>query len=267
MTLPPFRPDWEPTRATLQRYAKAITALPRAAAIPDRRWAHVSLHPVHGPTGVEALASTPVALTDGAQLASSFDVLAGVIVVSAGDDVATFVLSEGPSPLSIGTAIADLAVAHGSSFDVESDRYSDAASQTYNEDAAIAWFANTAWVVSVLDAFNEGIEGEISGPHLWPHNFDVATEWYGTRIIEESDGANSQIIVGYYPQGDPYLYSNPIPFDTKWSDTEPPHGAVWHTQGWNGVKLYASQFDGTDDRQVILDIGDFVHDLTRPELT
>lgn len=267
MPLPPLRSDWEPTRLTLQRYAQAISALPRASAEPDPRFAHVSLHPVRSPAGVEAFSSAPVVLADGSQLVSSFDVLGGTIVASAGDDYVTFVLADGPSPHSVGDAIAELARSHGSSIDVETDRYADNSGQKYDQDDALAWFANTAWVVSVFDELNSGLQGELSGPHIWPHGFDLATEWYSSKVVDDSNGANAQIAVGFYPAGDAYFYANPWPFDVEWTEMTPPHGAVWNTDGWNGVKLDASQLDGSHDRQVVLDIAKFVHDLAGPGLS
>lgn len=266
MPLPPLRPDWEPTRATLQRYAQAISAIPRAGAEPDPRWAYVSLHPVRSPAGVEAFSTAPVVLGDGSQLVSTFDVLAGTIVASAGDDYLTFALLDGPSPQSIGEAVLDLSRSHGSSIAVEPERYGDSSPQDYDQDDALAWFANTAWVVSVFDDLNTQIDGELSGPHIWPHHFDAATEWFSPKVVDESSGANAQIAVGFYPEGDPYLYANPWPFDERWTETRPPHGAVWNTDGWNGLKLDASKLDGTDDRQVFLDVARFVHDLARPDL-
>ncbi len=267
MSLPQFRPGWEPTRLTLQKYAKAITALPRVGAEPDRHWTHVSLNAVRGPQGLEAFSSTPVPLNDGTQLVSTFDVLGGSIVASAGDDHIAFVLPDGPSPHSIGSAVAELAASHGSAFDVDVDRYADADAQVYDEEDALAWFTNTAWVTSVFDEFNATLPGITLGPHIWPHGFDVATEWISPKVVEDSDGAKAQIMIGFFPPGDPYFYINPWPFDPAWATVTPPHGAVWNTDGWNGLKLDVADLDGVNDRQIVLDIADFVHTLTRPALS
>jgi hypothetical protein len=86
-------------------------------------------------------------------------------------------------------------------------------------------------------------------------------------VVDDADGANAQITVGFYPPGDPYFYANPWPFDGRWTDLTPPHHSVWNTAGWNGVKLDASMLDGANDRQTVLDVATFVHELTRPELS
>lgn len=267
MSLPALGSDWEPTRATLQKYAHAVTALPRVGADPDPQWAHVSLHPVRSPAGVEAFSSAPVAMSNGTTLVSTFDVLAGSIVTSAGEEYLTFVLSDGPSPHSIGTAIAELAASQGTVLSVDSERYADEDAQEYNEDDALAWFTNSAWVVSVFDELNATLDGTTRGPHIWPHGFDLATEWISSKVIEDSDGANAQIAVGFYPAGEPYFYANPWPFDPAWATVTPPHGASWNTDGWNGVKLDVADLDGSDDRQAVLDMAAFVHSLAGPALS
>lgn len=263
MSLPPLPSDWEPTRLSLQKYAQAISAAPRAGADPDPRWSHVSLHPVRTPGGIEAFTSAPVPLDEGAQLVSTFDVLAGSVVVAAGDDFETFVLADGPSPKSIGAAIEGLLRSHGATIDVDSDRYADDNTQRYTEAHAFAWFENTAWVTSVLDELNAGLDGETSGPHIWPHGFDVATEWFGTRVVDD-EGSNAQIAVGFYPAGDPYFYANPWPFNDAWVNETPPHGAVWNTEGWFGVKLDATALTGKNDRGAVLDVARFVHAIAGP---
>lgn len=266
MPLPALPTDWEPTRLTLQKYAQAITAAPRAGATADPRWAHVSLHPIRTPAGVEAFSTATVPLADGHTLLSTFDVLAGGIVVVAGEDRRTFTLADGPSPRSIGSTIEELAAAHGSTIEVDADRYADDDAQPYDEQAALAWFANTAWVTTVFDTLNANLEGEVSGPHIWPHGFDLATEWFGSKVVDD-DGTNGQVAVGFYPAGDPYFYVNPWPFDERWAAESLPHGATWNTDGWCGAKLEASALTGDDDRQVILDIAEFVHALARPQFS
>ncbi len=266
MTMPPLPREWEPTRLALQRYAQAITALPRVGAPHDDRWTHVSLRPVRANGRVVAFATEAVPLHDGAELVSSLDVASDRITLTAGEEQRILTLSDGPSPRSVGNEIVALADRHGSQFDVDASRYADDSPQSYDTGHATAWFDNTAWVAAAFDEINAGIDGEVTGPHIWPHGFDLATEWFSTRVVEGEDGSpNAQIAIGFYPAGEPYFYANPWPFDPAWASIDLPHGATWNTDGWFGAKLEVSG-TGPISRSVIVELGRFVHDLTRPSL-
>jgi len=267
MQMPPLASAWEPTRLTLQKYAHAMTALPRAGAPEDKRWSHVSLHPTslgHGGTGF-ATAATPLA--DGTDLVTTLDIDHHQIVVTAGTDRIAMDLVPGPSPHSIGTAIADLASDHGSTFEVDAARYEDTEELAYEQWHAKAWHDNTVWVADTFAILNTGVEGETAGPHIWPHGFDVATEWFGTTVVGEGEAAaNSQIAVGFYPAGDAYFYANPWPFTDSWAATPLPDGAIWHVDGWQGAMLPATNLDDSDEREQVLVFARAVHDLAHAAL-
>lgn len=268
MQIPPLAAGWEPTRLTLQRYAHAVTALPRAGAVHDRRWAHVSMQPVHLADGNTGLASAPTPLPDGALLTSTIDVHSDRILIEAGSDSVSVDLVSGPSPKSIGETIAATAASHGSEIEVDSSRYDDDAAQVYDRWHANGWHQNTMWVADTFAVLNTGIDGEIAGPHLWPHGFDVATEWFSTKMVGAGDAAaNAQVAVGFYPDGEAYFYANPWPFEPSWADAELPDGVHWHVEGWQGAVLPVANLTGGDDRQQVLDYAQSVHNLSREALS
>ena len=111
---------WEGTRATLQKYAQAMTALPRAGMPMDARWVHVSMA-----LDATGLLSFSVPLQDGTELVSKIDLVDHQIVISTDDSFQVIGLESGPSPRSIGEAVLDAAAAHGSVFDVEEERFEE----------------------------------------------------------------------------------------------------------------------------------------------
>jgi len=253
--------EWMQTRASLQAYAQALTAFPRVAAPKDRRWSHVAMDPTA--TGF-ASASTPLA--DGTVLDSEIDLVGHVVVVSAGDDRLAFDLSEGPPPRQIGDAVMALTQKHGSDLDVDEDRFSNEATQTYDPAAASAFFEASNAFVAAVRRVNGALEGEIAGPHLWPHGFDIATEWFSERTVDyDGSAANAQIALGWYPVDDAYVYANPWPFMDEFADVALPAGAVWHREGWEGAKLDIPSDSGISSEDVIA-VGAAVHTGTRGSL-
>jgi hypothetical protein len=263
MQMPQISPTWEPTRLTLQKYAQALTAAPRSAAEPSDRWTHVSMHPA--PNG---FSTVPIALGDGTTLVSTIDVENHQIVIAAGSDSRTIDLRTGPSPLSVGETVAAIASEHGTDVNADTSRYEDAEAQTYDPADATSWLENSRWLVDTIAAINTAVSGEVTGPHMWPHGFDVATEWFSAKTVDfNGTETSAQIAIGFYPAGDAYFYMNPWPFDESWADTDLPGAATWHTEGWQGAKLMASDLGDDSDSDVVVALAAAVHDLARDSLS
>ncbi|MGI9666895.1 MAG: DUF5996 family protein [Acidimicrobiia bacterium] len=253
---------WPTTRATLQAYAQALTAFPRAAAVPDPRWSHVSMHPTLG-----GFDSAPTPLADGTELNSSLDLHLHRIVVTAGEDRLTFDMQDGRSPHELGRAVAALTEAHGSSIDVDEDRFSETANPDYSADDAMAFLKAAHMAVSALAYVNETVEGEVTGPHLWPHGFDIASEWYSATTVEvDGSSVNPQIAMGWYPGEESYVYVNPWPFQDSFAAVELPAGASWHLDGWQGAKLDIPH-DGAVEAKEVAQLGLAVHAAAGPPLS
>jgi hypothetical protein len=117
------------------------------------------------------------------------------------------------------------------------------------------------------------LPGETSPVQLWPHGFDLAFEWFGSRIeIYEGAEYPSQLNLGFSP-GDSddqsYFYSNPWPFEGKILLDKPlPKGASWHTEGWQGTILpYLELVGDSKADQRLLDYAAWVFKLTAPTLS
>lgn len=254
MTMPQLPTDWGETRATLQAYSKALTAIPRAAGTPDDRWSHVAMR-----IDLIGLRTVPVPLKDGTELLSTIDLKSHEIVIVAGDDEERIDISAGPSSLSTGEAVVSLAAQHGSDIDVDKERFGDPETLPYNTDHASAFYAAAAYAAEAFSEMNSSLTGEITGPHLWPHGFDIATEWYSTKMAPHGDGeASAQIAVGFYPANESYFYANPWPYEESWGEAPLPPGSSWHLDGWQGAVLSPAGV-GTAD---IVALGLAIHSLT-----
>ncbi|GMQ94755.1 MAG: hypothetical protein BMS9Abin12_2261 [Acidimicrobiia bacterium] len=259
MTLPQLPDDWDATRTTLQAYAHALTAIPRAAGTPDDRWTHVAMKIV--PNGLKT-AQTPLA--DGTNLVATIDLVGHEIVVEAGDDTERIDLRSGPAPADVGERVLKFAAVHGSTIDADRERFADTETKTYVPDHAEAFLSAAVFVAGAFSELNESVPGEVTGPHLWPHGFDIATEWFSPVSVPYGDSeASAQIAVGWYPAGDGYFYANPWPFQDAWGESPVLSGTSWHLEDWQGAVLDSA---GVEHAKVVA-FGNAVHALARDALS
>jgi hypothetical protein len=210
------------------------------------------------------LVSAPTPLADGSDLVATIDLIAHEIVISAGDDVERIDISGGPSPLSIGEALLAAASRHGSDIDADKERFSNSEQLSYDSDHASAFFAAATYASAAFEEMNASIPGEIDGPHLWPHGFDIVTEWYSTKMVPYGDSeARAQIAVGFYPANESYFYANPWPYEESWGEVPPYEGSTWHLEGWQGVVIPPVGMSRSD----IVAFGTSVHNLAREALS
>jgi hypothetical protein len=261
MRLEALPEPWLDTRETLQRYAMAMTAFPRAGAEKHPHWSHVAMDPIPG--GFTAMA-TPLA--DGATLGSILDLHRHRIIVTAGEHSLVFDLTTGPSPRSIGTGMLGLVDRHGGGIAVDEGMFAETSRQTYDAHLTTAFITAAEVAVAALDEVNDDLEGEVHGPHLWPHGFDVATEWISPTIVDDGEStAHAQITTGWYPGAESYVYVNPWPFSETFTSIELPHGASWNTDGWFGAKLAVPR-EGGLSTGAIADVARSVHHRTARSL-
>ncbi|NNC44244.1 MAG: hypothetical protein HKO03_13505 [Acidimicrobiia bacterium] len=152
-------------------------------------------------------------------------------------------------------------------------RFTNDEQRPYDRAVAAAIWTVFDESAQILRNHNATIGGEQSPIQVWPHGFDMATEWYGTRNAEYEEGGTkqtmpAQINLGFYPAGRAYFYSNPWPFE---ADTllsiELPHGASWKTDGWEGSLLYLDQVAGhPDSSDRVLEYARAVFDAASPSL-
>lgn len=259
MTMPRLPNEWDPTRTTLQAYSQALSAFPRAAGVADDRWTHVAMTIVSN-----GLVATEVPLSDGLGMVTTIDLVKHEILVEAGSDVERIDLLDGPSVSSVGASVLGFAERHGTVIEADTDRFSGTDTLVYVPEHAEVFLAAAKYVDAAFRLMNASLTGEVTGPHLWPHGFDIATEWYSPVRVPSGDGdASAQIAVGWYPADDGYFYANPWPFTEAWSDEPVIEGSTWHLENWQGAVVDA---DGIE-RSHIVAFGLAVHELARESLT
>jgi hypothetical protein len=121
------------------------------------------------------------------------------------------------------------------------------------------------------------LDGEKGPVQLWPHGFDLAFEWFGSRVeVHEEQGERqelpSQLNLGFYPGSPgqaPYFYSNPWPFEADaLLGRTLPDGARWHTEGWHGTILPYEELAGNPNAEERLVVyARRVFELAAPTLT
>lgn len=146
--------------------------------------------------------------------------------------------------------------------EVEREKFEDDSPRSYDKSQAASFAIALVNTDRVLKAHRSSLTGDTGPVQLWPHNFDLAFEWFGTLMVtyEEEEGAKdypSQINFGFAP-GDSsheqaYFYSNPWPFQESLIDSELPSGARWFTESWKGTILPYAEIAGDQEAQHRLD--------------
>ena len=262
-----------PTRATLQRYARAMAALARSHAVARPHWRHISLR-----VGPDGLVTDHMPLPEGGLMAARMDFPGGQIVLAASDGRRrSWALDAGLSGTEMGDALIGAAAEWGLRGEVRREPFESHEPGTVDPDAAgRAWTA----IIGAMRAFTRHaarLSGDVGPVQFWSHGFDLSVEWFGTRqVAYEEDGQTSmlpaQLNLGFYPgddDGGSYFYSNPWPFEPeRLLGRALPSGAQWHTEGWQGSILpYAILRDDPDPEARLLDYAKAVFDIALPGLT
>lgn len=268
--LPPLPEAWEATRSTLHAYSHAVTAASRVHGIAHPKWWHVSLK-----VRPQGLATDAILLPGGGSAAVRMDLNQHEIVLEHSSGRSTsFDMREGATA----TEMADRIIAEFSSLGLEGDynrdKFENEDTRPYDAGAAETFWRAETNVVGSFERHRASLKGEVGIVQLWPHNFDTSTEWFGTRVeTYEEDGEitehPSQLNLGFFPGGDrPYFYSNPWPFEETLVDKPLPHGAEWHTDGWQGSILHYDLLAGDPAAEAKLaEYAQAVHLLVEPTLT
>lgn len=267
--LPALPSDSEPTRAALHAYANALAALPRAHAVPHPSWWHVSLK-----VRPDGFVTEGMPLPTGGSAFVRMDPRTHLVVfeTSTGESRA-FPMNAGLTATEMGNALIAAGGEFGLRGDYDRARFESDGQLSYDEADAQQLFDAFVAADAVLTAQRNRIGGTVGPIQLWPHGFDLAFEWFGTRsIISEEDGKSAelpaQLNLGFYPAGNAYFYSNPWPFDSvALLKVQLPGDAEWHTDGWEGsILAYADVVDRADGFDRVLAYAESVFEVAAPTL-
>lgn len=242
-TFPPLE-NWAPTRDTLSQYATAVGVVPRALASPHPKWWHISLKvKEHG----AATDPIPHPKSSGVTFQLLMNLSTHTVDVSTSEaDTRSLSMTEGLSSTEFGNRLLSMLGELGIEAEFEREKFENDEPRSYDPQAASAFGKILFTTAQVLESHRSGLSGETGPVQLWPHNFDLAFEWFGTRFIPHGEGADaheipSQINFGLAPgdssHEETYYYSNPWPFEDSLTDHKLPGSARWFTESWQGTLL------------------------------
>ena len=260
------------TRRTLQLYARAVTAIPRAYAEPHPQWWHVSLA-----VQADGLVTDTIILPDGNGIYLKIDLKQHNILILKEDEVLrTWDMTAGLTSTILGNqiiaAVEGLGLTGG---DYTREKFEDDEARAYDPEAAERFLTALANADRIFKAHRATLRGNVSPVQLWPHGFDLAFEWYGTLVQTHEEHGSvqespAQLNLGFYPEDteSAYIYSNPWPFDAETLlDKTLPQGAHWHTEGWQGAVLpYAELANDPNAEHRLRQFASTVYAMASPTL-
>jgi hypothetical protein len=241
---------WEPTRDTLGVYARVIGAVPRVLAKPHPKWWHISLR-----VTADGLATGAMPLPgQEAPIQLGLDLRRHALYVDFGEErIWQAPLADGPPPSELADILEGIVRKHGAQVKLDRDRLPHGQPDAYDPQVGRAYLQALHAVHSVLEKVRDQLPGDRGPIQLWPHHFDLAFEWFGTKSVEmheegQERQAPAQLNFGFAP-GDasfpePYFYSNPWPFPDDLLELDLPGRARWHTKDWKGSMLPYSGLAG-----------------------
>ena len=270
LPLLPLPGDWEPTRATLHVYANALGVIARAHAVPNEKWWHISLKVK--PTG---LVTDTMPLPDGGTFNLRMDFRSHeTILETSSGEMRTLSMATGMTGSEFGQELIAIVGEFGLAADYVAEKFTDNDPRAYDPAAAEQFFAAMVNIDHNLELHRSSLAGPVGPLQVWPHGFDLAFEWFGTRTESyEEDGvakeAPAQLNLGFYPAGRAYFYSNPWPFHgDKLVGTDLPHGAAWVTDSFEGSSLpYASVAGDSDGIRKLREYARAVWEVASPTLS
>jgi hypothetical protein len=152
-------------------------------------------------------------------------------------------MTEGLSSTALGDQILGAVAEFGLTGDYARQKFEDEEPRLYDLAQAQNFLTALVSANDVLETVRAELSGEVGIVQLWPHGFDLAFEWFGTRVEKyEHNGevgeSPAQINFGFYPGEPIYFYSNPWPFEKdRLVDHSLPGGARWHEKGFEGTIL------------------------------
>lgn len=273
-TFPPLE-NWAPTRDTLSQYAAAIGVVPRALADPHPKWWHISLK-----FQQQGAATDPIPHPGSAGI--TFQLLMNlsthtVDVSTSNGELKRLSMTDGLSSTEFGNQLFSMLGELGIDAEFEREKYENDDPRTYDPQAASSYGDILLKTAEVLELHKSGLTGETGPVQLWPHNFDLAFEWFGTRRVPHGDGDNAQelpaqINFGLAPgdssHAEAYFYSNPWPFEDLLTDHKLPGSARWFTESWQGTLLPLAEIAGGDTgEKEVAAYFKAVYDIASPLLT
>ncbi len=272
-TYPPLI-NLQPTKKTMHAYAQGVGVIPRAHAEPHPKWWHISLK-----VKPDGLVTDTMKLPDGGTSYLRMDLRQHEVVLSTstGHEQA-FSMRAGQTATEFGTQIIEAVASLGLTADYAREKFENDDPVEYNPEVAERFFEALLITDRVFRRHRETLAGEKGPVQLWPHGFDLAFEWFGTRVETYEEHGEiqeypAQLNLGFSPgeptHPDPYFYSNPWPFEADTlTSMALPDGARWHTESWQGsIMEYAELVGDPNAEERLFGYARRVFEVASPTLT
>jgi hypothetical protein len=272
-TIFPPLTGWEPTRETLHLYSKVVGVVPRAHAGFHPKWWHISLK-----VQPDGLVTDNMPLPGGGIFSLKIDLHQHkVLLVTSRGQVREFDMTQGLSASAFGDQVLAAVAELGLTAEYARDKFENDEPRDYDPVAAQKFFTALVNADHAFKKHRASLTGEVGPVQLWPHGFDLAFEWFGTRMMEYEEHGKvekypAQLNLGFSPgeaqHPAPYFYSNPWPFEADVLLDRPlPSGATWFTDSWQGsVMEYETLVGDSEAEEKLLAYARAVHDFAAPTL-
>jgi hypothetical protein len=268
----PSLEGFELTRNTLHLYSRVISAVPRAHGEFHPKWWHISLR-----VQPDGLITGPVLLPDGRGLCLKMDLVEHQILILVDAQlVKSFSMQLGKSSTAMAGDVLGAVAELGLTGEVAREKFESDEPREYDPDQAGRFLTALVNAHRIFSAHRAKLRGDVGPVQFWPHGFDLAVEWFGTRMEEYQEQGKrteipAQLNLGFYPGSpgiEPYFYSNPWPFEADTLLREKlPQGARWHTEGWQGTILpYADLVEDEKAEERLLAYAWRVFEICTPTL-
>ena len=235
--------DWETTHKALHAYSKVVGVVPRAHAPFHPKWWHISLNVV--PNG---LVTDNIPIPGGGIFNLRMDLRQHQVVLAKSEGgEQMFSMTDGLSANAFAEGLLGAVGELGLAGEYAREEFESDDALQYDPAAAEHFFTALVNIDRSLKKHRAALSGEMGFVQLWPHGFDIAFEWFGTRVVEYEENGElqkypSQINFGFSPgestNSFPYFYSNPWPFEAdQLLAKDLPAPGAWFTESFQGSML------------------------------
>jgi len=264
--------DFEATRQTLHWYSRAMGVIPRAHAEFHPKWWHISLK-----VESDGLITDKMSRPGGGSFWLKMNLKQHKVTLFIDEGpFKVFDMTQGLTATEFGDEILAAVAELGLSGDYAREKFENDDPREYRPQTIEPFLTSLVNADRIFKEHRASLTGDVGPVQLWPHGFDLAFEWFGTRVERYEEHGEvqeypSQINLGFYPgdpDNEPYFYSNPWPFEAEvLLSASLPNGARWHTEGWQGSVLPYDELVGDAQAEARLkNYARAVYELAAPTL-